>query len=141
MLTAITNPIVKRIVMVVVTAALILGMCALSTESASAATKGSHITKSESSSYCKVVLKDKSKPAYVTFKCKSWSGPNTANKAKIVLRDNKNRWICEWVAKDGDKFYLGNNYSEYRIYIKTPSGAQVQYSDYSFTNPQNATIS
>ena len=138
--TIINHKIIRAFITCAMAVILITGLVVITAEPAHAATKGYPILKNESK-YCTVVLKDTKKPGYVKFYCQTGMGIKYSRPAKIVLRDKNNKWLCEWVAKDGDVFYLGNNHKEYRIYIKTTDGSVVRYDEWRITAKDNVTIS
>ena len=136
----INNKIIRTMVTCLVTLTLLFGIACITAEPTYGATKGGSLTAAESKTYCKVVLQDMKKPGYVTFNCTAGGGLFKAT-AKVVLRDKNNKWVREWVAKDGDRFYLGNNYQEYRIYLKQNPSVALKPTEWSIKNYQNTKVS
>ena len=63
------------------------------------------------------------------FKIKTWWNTGvvgnvdlgTDSKIHVLLRDNKGKYICEFDATTNEKLKLGNDHSEYRVYISLPA--------------------
>ena len=48
-------------------------------------------------------------------------GVKSSGEIHVTLRDAKGNWICEFDTKSGSKLKLGNDHSEYRVYIAKKS--------------------
>jgi len=114
----------KKTLKIIVSMSMVLVLLVCSSIPAFAATSG----KVSDGKYCTVKidksLRDQYKPGskiqYATVKLEIRDQLNkftNSGKVRIVLRDGNGKWLCEWDAKGGDTFKLGNDHSTYRIYV------------------------
>lgn len=70
--------------------------------------------------YTTVRLNANRKAGYIKIHTKGLGTPWQISKVHVVLRDNKGNWICEFDTHSEVKLKLGNDHSEYRVYIMLP---------------------
>ena len=109
----------KKTIKIILSLSLAITLLVCSGVSAFAATNG----KVSDGKYCTVKINqsliNKAGKQYATAKLeiRDQLGLSNSGKVHIVLRDGNGKWLCEWDAKGGDTFKLGDDHSTYRIYV------------------------
>ena len=109
----------KKTLKIIVSMSMVIALLVCSGISAFAATNG----KVADGKYCTVKINqsliNKAGKQYATVKLEIKNQLNLTNSGKVhvVLRDGNGKWLCEWDAKGGDTFKLGDDHSTYRIYV------------------------
>lgn len=67
--------------------------------------------------YTTISLNKNSGNAYIKIYTYDAMGYKSSGQVHITLRDWNGKWICEFDAKSGDSLKLGNDHSQYRVYI------------------------
>lgn len=137
----------KKTIAVFLSAVTMLTAASFGTISAQAATSG----KTMNNTYCTVKISqkllNKKGRQYASVKLSTgtaWNIFNTGRPIKVTLRDGKGKYLCSWTAKGGDKLQLGDDHSEYRIYLDYANQEwDVVGNTYKWkiTNPKDCTIS
>ena len=70
--------------------------------------------------YTTVRLNANKKAGYIKIRTKELGGIWRKLRVHVVLRDDKGNWICEFDTYSKEKLKLGNDHSEYRVYIQLP---------------------
>ena len=114
----------KKAIKVIISMSMVLVLLACSSIPAFAATNG----KVADGQCCTVKIekslrdqyKSGGKVQYATVKLEirdQFNKFTNSGKVRIVLRDGDGKWICEWNARGGDTFKLGNDHAVYKIYV------------------------
>ena len=110
----------KKTIKIILSLSMVVALLVCSGISAFAATNG----KVADGKYCTVKINQslisKAGKQYATVKLEirdQFNNFTNSGKVHIVLRDGNGKWLCEWDAKGGDTFKLGDDHATYRIYV------------------------